>query len=184
MQAIPTPRTRSAWRKAIAIGACAVMLAGCETSDSAAARIGAYSPDEMRAVSDQQLCSSFAWDMRRNNRRQPNMQREITRRRLDCSEQVARTVPDCTGMRLVRHFPNPTYGNVHMFVVTNTTSRRKRFRTYYRSIVSSEFVLDAGQTNEFGVATQQAMGALAAAASAQRGRAAEAASLTDCYTAS
>lgn len=158
-----------------------LLLAGCETADMSTARIANSNPEQMRSVDDRRLCGALSWGMRRTGVRDPNIDREVTRRRLDCTEWIEQDVSNCNDLRIVQHYQHPQYSNVYLYTVSSSSKRRMKFRVHYQSIGSSEFQIMPGETKEVGVSTPRGIGSIAAGISAARGQTRNDPLLTDCF---
>jgi hypothetical protein len=158
-----------------------LLLAGCETADMSTARIANSTPEQMLSVDDRRLCGALSWGMRRTGTRDPKIDREVLRRNLDCTAWIEQDVSNCSELKIVQHYPHQQFSNVYLYVVSNNSGRRMKFRVYYQSIGSSEFQIMPGETKEVGVSTPRAIGSIAAGMSAARGQTRNEPLLTDCF---
>lgn len=137
---------------------------------------------EIRNVDEPHLCRAYAI-YKSLNEEHPNINAEVNRRGLNCTEELEGRVSDCSMLRLVSTAPHPRYSNVTIFTVQNLSPKRKSFRVSGGNISSETLRLEPLMTRSFAVVVSQGIGVVAAVVGALQGTTQRAPELYDCVTA-
>lgn len=165
---------------------CTLAICGCAGSPLAVSKLA---PEELKAVSDQQLCAAFAAYKEGSLRKDvPDVVAEVKRRRADCSEEVDLRRNDCSELQVVSTNPDPKFANVTTIKVRNNSTKAKRFlvhdpngiygrtqRLAPKSSMMINFAVDSNTKQAATLSTLVAPGLNAAGKRASWG-------LLDCYT--
>lgn len=141
------------------------ILAGCAGSPRALSKMSA---DELRAVTDRQLCAAYASYTVGSSRKDiPAIRTEVKRRGLGCAEEIDVRKNDCSELAIVRVDSDPRYSNVKQVTVRNSSAKAKRFIVHDpNGVYGKTKVLAAKSTTTYNIASSAETQKAAATASA------------------
>lgn len=132
----------------ISIIALSSLVAGC--GPTVHDEREAMAPRDMQRLANADLCESYAANTS-TGVKSPNLEREIQRRRADCSDAMDRWWGDCKQMTISSFRGDSRYNNVFHFDVRNSSSKDRKFNVVRGAMVSNEFSVPARTSQTFSV---------------------------------
>jgi Bacterial SH3 domain len=133
-----------------------VAAAGCAVRPDAVRRMDAT---RIQTISDYRLCDAAAVNLDERGQRYPVIENEIARRGVLCDEHITAVVSDCSMLRVVS-VDTESSPEGAIFTIRNMDDQSRSFRIYRQGVQSSMFTVEAGATQQFGVAVDPNIAAI------------------------
>ena len=167
--------------KNIEIGLVVVFSAMVASCVGTPARVSAMDAAAIQSASEDDLCFTYVWNMQ-HKQASPNVDAEVKRRGVSCTYRKETMIGDCSSLRILNWGKHPTYSNVTVVNVQNTSNRIKKFGISLGNIASWPNRIGPGETVSFNIVVSKEMGTVAAVTGALQGLGAEPPTLNQCVT--
>lgn len=171
-------KTERMFARVFALLMAAANAAGCAGSPAMLSRMNS---SEIQHTDDTHLCRAYAF-YKADKETSPVIEAEVARRRLSCAAELDARVSDCTILRILSAGPHPSYSNVTLVTVQNSSQKQKAFRINMGNISSTTFRLAPGATQTYGIAVPKEVGAVAGVFGAVQGTTSQTPELYNCVT--